>query len=157
MRKSYIVLLTIATELIALFIISKLITLNFIDTLFLGGLGLFGVVWLFSFSMTQQNNVFNASMKGITGQKTGGIKVFRFNINPITLGLLIFCISSFIITMIYYSSYFIGQVIAERCLERALVNKTQKSESRSKIHFGTCFFLLVSVPVIFSNVRLIYL
>ena len=108
MRKGYIVLLTIATELIALFIISKLITLNFIDTLFLGGIGLFGVVWLFSFSMTQQNNVFNASMKGITGQKTGGIKVFRFNINPITLGLLIFCISSFIITMIYYSSYFIG-------------------------------------------------
>ena len=108
MRKGYIVLSTIVTEFILLFIISKLINLNFIDTLFIGGLGLFGFVWLFSFSMTQQSNVFNTSLKGVTGQDAGGIKVFRFKINPITLGLLIFCISSFVITMIYYSSYLIG-------------------------------------------------
>ncbi|WP_273851912.1 hypothetical protein [Guptibacillus spartinae] len=108
MRKGYLVLLTIVTELIFLFIVSTFINLSFIDTLFIGGIGIFGVVWLFSFSMTQQNNVFNTSLKGVTGQDAGGIKVFRFKINPITLGLLIFCISSFVITMIYYSSYLIG-------------------------------------------------
>ena len=108
MRKGYVVLLTIFTELLSLLIISKLINLSFIDTIFIGGIGIFGIVWLFSLSMNQRNNVFNASMKGVTGQETGGIKVFRFKINPITLGLIIFCVSSFIITMIYYSSYFVG-------------------------------------------------
>lgn len=108
MKKVYIIAITVAIETISLWLVSLFLGWNFIDTLLLGGLAIFGCVWMFKLHTNQTNNEFNAGTKGWTGQETGVIKPFQFKISSISLGLLIFVAVSFLITSIKYYSYFIN-------------------------------------------------
>jgi len=106
LKNTIIVLITILLETLFLWVVSILINWKFIDVMFIGGLVIFGVIWLFQFNSTQTQNILNASEKGWKGQKTGEIRPFEFKFTPVKLGLLIFAVISFFITMTTYSSYF---------------------------------------------------
>ena len=94
-------------ELGLLWAISILINWNLMEFLFLGSLLLFAIPWLFLYFNNQNQNVYNASVKGMTGQDAGGVKLFRFRFSPIILGLVLFMVLSFCLTVFYYYEYFI--------------------------------------------------
>ncbi len=106
MKKTLIVLLTIITELLLLWVISLLFNFNFIDTAFFDSFALFGLIWCTSLMANRNSNIMNASIRGWTGQDAGGVKPFMFRVSPIILGLIFTVIISLIATLIAYSSYF---------------------------------------------------
>lgn len=106
MKKGSVVLTTIAIEAIVLWLVSIFFEWVFIDTIFLGGIAIFGCVWLSQLYFNQTNNQFNGSMKGWTGQDSSGVKQFQFKMSPITLGIMLFAGISFFITIITYYPYF---------------------------------------------------
>ncbi|GGJ99963.1 hypothetical protein GCM10007063_22950 [Lentibacillus kapialis] len=107
MKKGYMVLMTIVVEALLLWAVSRILGWNFIDIVFLGGILIFGIKWLFSLYIHQENNEFNAHIKGYTGQKAGGVGPFEFHMTAIDAGLLLFILGSFLITFGAYFSYFI--------------------------------------------------
>ncbi|ALX48456.1 hypothetical protein [Lentibacillus amyloliquefaciens] len=107
MKKFYIVLMTIVVEALLLWGVSRILGWKLIDIIFLGGILIFGIKWLFSLYIHQENNEFNAYVKGDTGQDAGGVRPFEFNMTAIDAGLLLFIAGSFLITFGTYYSYFI--------------------------------------------------
>lgn len=107
MKKAVIVILTMAIELGLVWALSILINWNLMEFLFLGSLLLIAVPWLFLYFNTQNQNMFNASVKGITGQEAGGVKLFHFRFSPIILGMVLFMFLSLCLTVIYYFEYFV--------------------------------------------------
>jgi hypothetical protein len=107
MKKISIVLLTMLVEGGLIWGISKFFGLDFMEILFLGGLIIFGGIWLFLFYTNQIHNEMNVSTKGFTGQDVGGIKLFKFRLSPVSLGIVLFMLLSFCLTVFYYSEYFI--------------------------------------------------
>lgn len=108
MKKSSIVLITVAIETMVLWFVSHFLGWVFIDTIFLGGLAIFGSVWLFQLYSNKTTNEFNATTRGWTRQDSGGIKPFQFNMSPITLGFFIFLMGSFFIMILTYYPYFLN-------------------------------------------------
>lgn len=106
MKKVLIVFLTILIETGLLWAISVLIRWDLMEFLFLGGVVLFAIPWLFLYSSTHNQNVHNASIRGITGQDTGGVKQFQFRFSPIMVGLVLFMVLSLCLTVYYYYDYF---------------------------------------------------
>lgn len=106
MDKVFIIAVTVAIETISLWLVSIFFSWSFIDTIFLGGLAIFGCVWLFQLNSNQTNNEYNAVAKGQNGQETGVIKPFQFKMTPISLGLLLFLVVSFLVTIVKYHSSF---------------------------------------------------
>ncbi|RTR36228.1 hypothetical protein EKG37_01335 [Robertmurraya yapensis] len=107
MKKFLAVILTILIETGLLWVISIIFKWNLMEILFLGGVIIFGLLWLFLFSSNQSQNQYNAGVKGMTGQEVGGVKLFRFRLSPITLGLVLFMVLSLCLTIVYYKDYFI--------------------------------------------------
>jgi len=105
-EKVNIIVVTVAFETVILWLVTLFFGWSLIETLFLGGLAIFGVVWLFQLNVNQTNNEYNATAKGFTGKESGVIKPFQFSLSPITLGLLLFLMVSFLITVITYYPYF---------------------------------------------------
>jgi len=105
MDKVYIIAVTVVIETILIWLVSLFFGWSFIDTIFLGGLAIFGCVWLFLLNNNQINNEYNAVTKGQNGQVTGVIKPFQFKMTPITLGLLLFLVVSFLVTVVKYYPY----------------------------------------------------
>jgi len=108
LKRTKIIITTIAVETIILYLISLLFDWSFLEIIFLGGLAIFGCIWLFQLNMNQSNNQYNAHIKGWTGQNSGEIKPFQYKLSPVSLGLLIFLVGSFFITLIKYYPYFIN-------------------------------------------------
>lgn len=108
MNKVYIVAVTVAIETLSLWLVSLFFGWSFIDTIFLGGLAIFGCVWLFQLNNNQTNNEYNAFAKGQNGLDNGGIMPFQFKMTPITLGLLAFIAVSFLVTVAKYYPYFLN-------------------------------------------------
>ncbi|MFZ3590664.1 hypothetical protein ACOI1C_15780 [Bacillus sp. DJP31] len=107
--KVLIVLGTVIVEAVLIYVISLLLGWNPIDMALLGGLALFGLVWMLQMNSVQQGNHETGYIKGTTGIDAGGeIKVFRFKLNPIILGMILFIVISAVATFIYYKDYFIG-------------------------------------------------
>ena len=79
----------------------------FIDILFLGALAIFGAVWLYNWNNHQLRNEMHATDKGVHGVSTGVIQLFEFKIGPVRLGMLLFLIISFGISVYKYYPYFI--------------------------------------------------
>ncbi|WP_181347422.1 hypothetical protein [Thalassobacillus sp. CUG 92003] len=67
MNNSLIVLLTVILESLFLYIIAALFSWKWIDIAFLGGLAIFGVLWIFHYQSAQTRNRENASIRGNTG------------------------------------------------------------------------------------------
>lgn len=107
MKSFLAVILTILIETGLLWGISIIFKWNLMEILFLGGVIIFGVLWLFLFSSNQSQNQYNARVKGTTGQEAGGVKLFRFRFSPITLGLVLFMVLSLFLTIVYYKDYFV--------------------------------------------------
>jgi len=108
MKKWSIALITAVLEAVVLWLVSYMFGWNFTDIILLGGLAIFGGVWFFRLNSNQINNGHNASVKGWTGQNTGNITPFQFNMSPVILGLLLFTCVSFVITVFVYYPYFIN-------------------------------------------------
>lgn len=108
MKRTKIIIATIAAETVLLYLISLLFGWSFLEIIFLGGLAIFGCIWLFQLNINQSNNQYNAHIKGWTGQTSGEIKPFQYKLSPVFLGLLIFLVGSFLITLIKYYPYFIN-------------------------------------------------
>ncbi|WP_421385213.1 hypothetical protein ACOJQI_10760 [Bacillus salacetis] len=106
MKKALIVILTILIEAGLLWLVSIFFGWNFMDVIFIGGLLIFGGIWLYLLFTNQNNNGFNASVKGWTGQDAGEVKIFRFKVSPVILGIILFMGISFGMTIFYYSAYF---------------------------------------------------
>jgi hypothetical protein len=107
MRKAFVVIVTMLIEGGLLWGVSEIFQWNLMEILFLGGLLIFGVIWLFVFYTNQIHNEINVGAKGWTGQDAGGIKLFQFRLSPITLGIVLFMVLSFCLTVFYYADYFI--------------------------------------------------
>ncbi|WP_430788066.1 hypothetical protein VBD025_18115 [Virgibacillus flavescens] len=105
MKKFGWVLLTLALEAIVLWVVSVVLTWNFMDILFLGSLGIFAIVWLLLMWTNQSNNSFNVSEKAWTGQDAGGVKQFHVHFSPVMIGMVLFVVGSFVMTIIYYAEY----------------------------------------------------
>lgn len=108
MKRTKIIIATIAAETILLYLISLIFGWSFLEIIFLGGLAMFGFIWLYELNINQSNNQYNAHIKGWTGQNSGVIKPFHYKISPVSLGLIIFLVGSFLITLIKYYPYFIN-------------------------------------------------
>ncbi|MFD1205707.1 hypothetical protein ACFQ38_11410 [Sporosarcina contaminans] len=107
MKKIVIVILTMLIETGLLWAISILINWELMEFLFLGSILLFAIPWLFLYFNTQNQNAYNVSAKGITGQDAGGVKLFRFRFSPIMTGLVLYMVLSLCLTIFYYYEYFI--------------------------------------------------
>lgn len=107
MKKATLVLITIIIEAVFLWFISYIVSWDFIDITFIGGVIIFGIAWLFQFDRNQSRNEFNANRKGWAGQGSGEVKPFEFQMSSISLGLLFYIVISFIVTGIVYLPYFI--------------------------------------------------
>jgi hypothetical protein len=107
MKKGTIVLLTMFVEAGLLWVVSSLFGWDLMEILFLGGLLIFGLIWLYLLFSNQSNNGFNAGVRGWTGQDAGEIKLFKFQVSPVMLGIVLFMLLSFALTLFYYSSYFV--------------------------------------------------
>lgn len=93
-------------ETIALWTVSLVFDWNLMDVLFLGSIGIFGVVWLVLLMINQSNNAYNGAEKGWTGQNAGEVKQFHVHFSPVMIGMVVFIIISLIATVIYYAEYF---------------------------------------------------
>jgi len=107
MKKLIIVLVTMLVELVLIASVSYLFDWVFIDILFLGALAIFGAVWLYNWNNHQLRNEMHATDKGVHGVSTGVIQLFEFKIGPVRLGMLLFLIISFGISVYKYYPYFI--------------------------------------------------
>ncbi|ASN06774.1 hypothetical protein [Virgibacillus necropolis] len=59
MKKFGLIVLVMVIEAVALWVVSLVFTWNVMDVLFLGSLGIFGMVWLVLLALNQSNNAFN--------------------------------------------------------------------------------------------------
>ncbi|WP_175638441.1 hypothetical protein [Metabacillus schmidteae] len=107
MKKVLGVILTLLIETGVLWGISIVFSIELMEILFLGGVSIFAILWILLYSSTHSQNQYNANVKGMTGQDAGGVKLFRFRLSPITLGLVMFIVISFCLTVFYYYDYFI--------------------------------------------------
>lgn len=107
MKKIVIVILTMLIETGLLWAISILINWELMEFLFLGSILLFAIPWLFLYFNTQNQNAYNVSAKRMTGQDTGGVKLFRFRFSPIMTGIVLYMVLSLCLTIFYYYEYFI--------------------------------------------------
>ena len=110
MKNVYIILVTLTIETVIIWFASFLLRWKFVDTIFLGSLLLFGIVYLFRLYIHQTNATFNANIAGWTWEEAG-IGPFRFRVSPIILGLILFIVISFFVTLITYYAYFFSKEI----------------------------------------------
>lgn len=108
MKKGFIVLLTMLIETVLVWGLSIFIGWGFVETIFLGGLLIFAILWLFLYFTNHNQNIYYSSVKGITGMNAGAVKVFSFSFSPIIFGLILFMILSLVFTFIYYYNDFTG-------------------------------------------------
>ncbi|BCB04055.1 hypothetical protein [Bacillus sp. KH172YL63] len=104
MKKFFAVTMTILIEAGLLGLVAFIFGWRLLDVLFIGGLLIFGAVWLYLLFINQSNNVHNTSIKGWTGQDAGEVKQFQFRFTPITLGLILFMVINLGITVFYYAT-----------------------------------------------------
>ena len=102
MEKWNLILLTLIIETILFWFVSILFGWSFINTIFLGGIFIFGCAWFYKFYITPRTTKYNTSEKDWIEQDTDIIKVFHFLNSPFTIGIFIFLIISFIISIIAY-------------------------------------------------------
>lgn len=107
LKNFLIIILTMLIETILLWAVSIFIGWDFMETIFLGGLLIFAIPWLYLFFSNHERNLYNANVKGMTGVDIGGVKLFQFRFSPIIIGLILFMIISLFLTIYYYYDYFI--------------------------------------------------
>ena len=106
MKKILAVCFTMVVEFLLIWLIAIIFSINLMEILFLASILVFAVIWLLSLAFRNSNNQSHAHNKGILGYKTGDIQLFRFQVSPIIMGVLLFVLISIILTGIYYASYF---------------------------------------------------
>lgn len=106
MKNIVVVIGTILVKGILLWGISYLLGWKYIDFAFLGGVALFGIVWFFQMNFVQSNNQENAFLRGMYGNDVPKVNVFRFQIDPISIGMILYIILSGVSTFVYYIEYF---------------------------------------------------
>ncbi|MDP5274969.1 hypothetical protein [Chengkuizengella axinellae] len=108
MKKTMIVMLTMLIEFALLWGVSFTLGWALIDIIFLGGLAIFGVIWLTKVSGNLGKQAVNAEVRGWNGLKIEdeGVDINKFNLSPVLLGVILFLIISLIITIVHYWSYF---------------------------------------------------
>lgn len=105
MKNIYIILATLTVETVIIWFASFLLRWKFVDTIFLGSLLLLGIVYLIRLYIHQTNTAFNANIAGWTWEEAG-IGPFHFRVSPVILGLILYIVISFFITLLTYYSYF---------------------------------------------------
>jgi hypothetical protein len=108
MMNLVIILGTILIESLLIWVVSMLLNWNFFDISFLGGVIAFGAIWLLQINKVQNKNQDHAQIKGMTGEQVGEIQVFKFKLNPILIGMVLYILVSGVATFIYYKDYFLG-------------------------------------------------
>ncbi len=79
---------------------------NYMETIFLSGLLVFGVVWMILLNHNQSTNILNATIKGTTGVSAGVSKPFTVTLNSFMIGTIVYLVTSGVATFIYYLPYF---------------------------------------------------
>lgn len=85
---------------------SRLVGWSFMETIFLSGLLVFGILWMGLLNHNQSSNVLNATIKGTTGINAGESKPFTVTLSPFLKGTIIYLVTSAIVTIVYYLPYF---------------------------------------------------
>ncbi|WP_369902661.1 hypothetical protein [Bacillus manliponensis] len=98
---------SIALQLIAIFLFSLATGWSFMESFFLGSLGMFGLVWLFRLNKNLSANERHISPHRWGGIATSEVKPFQMQFDSYLIGSLLLLAVSFIVTIIYYLPYFI--------------------------------------------------
>lgn len=106
MKNIFIIIATAAVETAVLWSISLFFDWNFIDIMLLGGLLIFGAIWLLQLYSNQTTNQYNAFSRIDNRQETPQAIPFYFKISPLVYGLLLFNLMSFVITVVKFYPYF---------------------------------------------------
>ncbi|CEG23419.1 hypothetical protein BN1080_02395 [Planococcus massiliensis] len=107
MKILVIIITTAAVETAVLWAISLFFDWHFIDIMLLGGLLIFGAIWLLQLYSNQTNNHYHAFSRIDNRQETPQAVPFYFKISPLIYGLLLFNLMSFVITVVKFYPYFI--------------------------------------------------
>lgn len=100
------ILITIAFNVAVSWLFSKLVGWSFMESMFLSGLLMFGIVWFVLLGLNRSTNMMDATIKGTTGISTGEMKTFKIQFNPFIIGSIVYLFTSAVITFIYYLPYF---------------------------------------------------
>ncbi|KAA0545352.1 hypothetical protein FZW96_18440 [Bacillus sp. BGMRC 2118] len=106
MKNIGIVLGTIVVKSALLWYISQLLDWKFIDFAFLGGVALFGLCWFFQMNAVKMRNENSSYSRGMYRNDDQGVEVFRFQLNPVLTGMILYILLSGISTFVYYIEYF---------------------------------------------------
>jgi len=107
-KKSLIIaLLTICIEGLLFFGVTAMLDWSYIDVSSIGGILVFGVIWMIKFNSYQVVNTANPYERvWATTEKER--QPFQFNLGPFRTGLLIYALISFGTAVIVYLPYFFG-------------------------------------------------
>lgn len=106
MQSVMICLGVIAIEAIAILGVSYYFNWSYIDVSALGGISIFGIVYLIKYNSYQVTNIDNAYERAWASTADERLP-FSFKLDPIRTGMLLYAVVSFAIAMIVYLPYFI--------------------------------------------------
>lgn len=98
---------TILTEILILAGLARFFNWKFIDIMLLGGVLIFGLVWLLKLYSNQSRNQYNA-FSSIDYKENLKVTPFYLKVSPFILGLIVFNLVSLVITIAVYAPYFIN-------------------------------------------------
>lgn len=100
------ILFSIALQLVAIFLFSLATDWSFMESFFLGSLGIFTIIWLFRLNKNRSANERHVSPHRWRGIETSKVKPFQVKFDSHFIASLFLLTVSFIITVIYYLPYF---------------------------------------------------
>ncbi|MFD1736336.1 hypothetical protein ACFSCX_07135 [Bacillus salitolerans] len=108
LRTVIIIFITLTVEIGIVQLISILINWSFIDALFMCSFLFFGFIWVFTLYSNRETNRVNIQNKYLgVKMEPNEVKTFSFNLNPFSIGTIIFSLVGIASSIIYYLPYFI--------------------------------------------------
>lgn len=97
---------SIVLHLVAIFLFSLATGWSFMESFFLGSLGIFTLVWLVRLKKNMKSNERSIAPHTWGGIETSEVKPFRIQFDSYLIGSLLLLTVSLIVTIIYYLPYF---------------------------------------------------
>lgn len=100
------ILFSIAFQLVALFLFSLVTGWSFMESFFLGSLGIFALIWLIRLNKNRSVNERHVSPHKWRGIETSEVKPFQVKYDSHFIASLFLLTVSFVVTIMYYLPYF---------------------------------------------------
>lgn len=100
------ILFSIALQLVAIFLFSLATGWSFMESFFLGSLGVFALIWLVRLKKNMSSNERNVTSHKWGEIQTSEVKPFQIKYDSDFIASLFLLTVSFMVTIIYYLPYF---------------------------------------------------